>query len=613
MDLLAARAGLVLVALSLSMSLGCGGPPPIAHPEAAPLQIDADFLEAWGQTGGFRNGQPTAFEFAPDGQTLYFLRSGARDATRRLYAFDLESRQERELLRAEQLLESEGPLSPEERALQERLRSSARGITRYELSPDGASVLVPLSGHLFVFTLASGEVRELPREGGYANDPRFSPDGARVACVRDGDLWVIDLAEGTQRRLTTRLEHTTNGLAEFVAQEEMSRYHGYWWSPDGRYLVFQENDNRPVETLYASNPIRPEEPPYAAPYPRAGTANVAVRLGVLDLESAEPVPTWVALDHEAFPYVATVRWSEGAPLTVLVQDRAQQRERLYSVDPTSGRARQIHEETDAAWLNLDQSVPRWLPREGGPATQFLWSSEREGGWTLELRDADGNARRVFGPIDGYSELVHADAQQAYVLASAEPTERHLYRVDLASGTSEQITGHAGQHDAIFADAGGAWVHISHTLTEGPTYRVVRGRGEGAEVLATLTSEAEEPPFVPAVEHVTVGARAYRAMIVRPRDFDSTRSYPVLVSVYGGPGYNKVRKGRYLQLREQWMANHGFIVVSVDGRGTPGRGREWERATRGNLIEAPLTDQIAGLRALGAEYAELDLARMGIFG
>lgn len=614
---LAGRLSLALVVLS-----ACGTPPPVAHPtpptpptaEApAPLEIDAEFLEAWGQTGGFRYGRPTALRFAPDGGTLFFLRSGARDATRRLFAFDVQSREERVLLRAEQLLETGGPLSPEERALMERLRSSARGITRYELSPDGTQLLVPVAGHLFVYTIEGGAVRELPRDGGYANDARFSPDGTKVACVRDGDIWVIDVAAGTQRKVTTRNEHTTNGLAEFVAQEEMGRYHGYWWSPDGRYLVFQENDNRPVQTLYASNPIRPEQEPYAAPYPRAGTDNVAVRLGILDLRARRVTPRWIALDHEAFPYVATVRWSAGAPLTVLVQDRAQQRERLYTVDPANGRATQIHEETDAAWLNLDQSVPHWIPREEGTATHYLWSSEREGGWTLELRDAAGETRCVFGPIDGYTELLHADATQAFVLASDEPSERHLYRIDLAAGTSERITGHAGQHSAVFGDAQQLWVHISHTLEEGPTYRLVRGHGEGAEVLATLGSEAEEPPFVPQVEHVVVGERELRAMVIRPADFEPERRYPVLVSVYGGPGYNKVRKGRFLQLREQWYANHGFIVVSLDGRGTPGRGRDWERTTRGNLIEAPLGDQVEGLRALGERFAELDLERVGIFG
>ena len=125
--------------------------------------------------------------------------------------------------------------------------------------------------------------------------------------------------------------------------------------------------------------------------------------------------------------------------------------------------------------------------------------------------------------------------------------------------------------------------------------------------------AEAPSFVPNVEYLTVGERDYRAAIVRPRNFEAGRRYPVLLSVYAGPGYAKVRKGRYRQLREQWQADHGFVVVSIDGRGTPGRGREWERAIRGNLIDIPLEDQVAGLQAVLAQYPELDGNRVGVYG
>ena len=573
------------------------------------------FHRNYAATGGFRNGRPAAFAFTPDGATLLFLRSGARDVVRALYALDLTTGQERELLTADALLSGEGEeLSAEERALRERLRLRARGITRFALSPDGAQILVPLSGRLFLFVRESGQVRELPSEGGYAFDPRFSPDGTKLACVRAGDLYVIDLATGRQRKLTEGASETvSHGLAEFVAQEEMSRYRGFWWSPDSSSLLVQTTDQSGVELLYASNPIDPAAEPSAARFPRAGTDNAAIELRVLRADGRGR-PVEVRWDREAFPYLATVRWSEGAPLTLVVQDRRQQVEQVLAAED-DGTTRRLHEERDDAWLNLDQSVPRWVEVDG--STGFLWSTERDGGFALELRSGAGElVRTLTDPDLGYRSLLHVDeaAGMAYVSASGDPTEQHIVAVPLAGGSPTALTNASGQHRARFYDgeeaaAAPLFVHLAHTLEAGPRVSVRRG----SEVVTEVRSVAEEPPFVPQVEHVVVGDEAYNALLIRPRNFEAGRRYPVLLSVYGGPGVVRVRKGRYLQLRDQAFADHGFIVVTLDGRGTPHRGRAWERAIARDVITLPLADQVAGLRALGARFPELDLSRVGVYG
>lgn len=576
-------------------------------PESTPA-IDFAFLDQWTATSGFRLGQPTSITITPDGREILFLRSGPRDSERDLYAHDVASGQERVLLTAERLLAgAEESLSAEERALRERLRLSARGITSFSLSHDGSFLIVPLSGRLFVVDRASGRVRELTSEGGYANDPRLSPDGKKLACVRDGDLWVIDVETNAQTRLTTR-EHDdiTNGLAEFVAQEEMARYRGHWWSPDSRTLLYQRTDTSGVEMLHASNPATPEEAPHASRYPRAGRANADVRLGLVAVEGGET--TWVDWERAAFPYLASVTWSEGAPLTILVQDRRQRVERLLAIEPSNGATRTLHEERDEVWLNLDASVPSYL----ADGAHFLWSTERDGAWQLELRKTDGSlARTLTTPELGYRELLHVDedAGVAFVLASNESSEAQVIRVPLAGGEPTPITTTPGQHGATFEGGTDVFVVSSHDLEEGPRWAIHRG----AERVGTLRSLAETPPFVPNVEHVIVGEREHRALVVRPRDFDPSRRYPVLLSVYAGPGYVKVRKGRYLQLRDQWQADQGFIVVSVDGRGTPHRGRVWERAIAGNVIDVPLADQVEALQALGARFSELDLSRVGVHG
>ncbi|MFT5359492.1 MAG: hypothetical protein ACI9KE_006735, partial [Polyangiales bacterium] len=312
--------------------------------EELPSVADESFPGLYAQTAGFRAGRPAALSFTPDGNRLLFLRSEARNGQRSLYTLNVESREESVLLTAAQVLQGDSEeLSAEERALRERLRMTASGITSYELSPDGSLVLVPLSGHLYIVTLATREVRELASDGGYANDPRFAPDGRHIACVRNGELYVIEVATGRQRRITRRRgEHVVTGLAEFVAQEEMSRYHGYWWSPDSRSIVYQETDTEGVETLYAGNPIDPAAEPHGSPYPRAGTANAKVRLGIVSRSGGRT--RWVDWDSEQYPYLTSVKWRAETPLALVVQDRVQQNAAILTVDPRTGRTTTIHEE-----------------------------------------------------------------------------------------------------------------------------------------------------------------------------------------------------------------------------------------------------------------------------
>lgn len=606
------------LSLVLSLAAGCGSAtPPPAPPHAAggtptweppPASVaEAAFLEQYAATMGFRLGQPTSITVTPDGGAVLFLRSGPRSFVRDLYSFDTRTGEERVLLTADAVLQgSEEELSPEERARRERLRLAARGIASYELSEDGEKILVPLSGRLFVVDRATGRSEELPTGEGYPNDAHFSPDASKVAFVRDGDLYVVDVASGRERRLTdTASEHVVNGLPEFVAQEEMRRYRGYWWSPDGTAILYQQTDTSDVEQLHVADPMHPERPPHAAPYPRAGKDNARVRLGIVDARGG---PTrWLDWNRRDFPYLATVRWVAGAPLTILVQNRRQTEERLFAVDVTNGRMTQLHVEADPAWLNLDQDVPRWLDDE-----RYLWTTERGGEWQLELRSRTDAGARLLTPMGfGYEGgLVHVDERngEVWVRASVEPTERHLWAVPLGEGEPRRITREPGVHDAIVG-GGGVWVHQAARLDGTRSWTVRRGD----EVIGELRSVAERPPFVPRTELVTVGERELRAVVVRPRNFEPGRRYPVLVEVYGGPRHRVVTADAHRYLLDQWYADHGFVVVSVDGRGTPGRGREWERVIRGNFIDVPLEDQVDGLRALGERFEELDLSRVGIFG
>jgi dipeptidyl-peptidase-4 len=591
--------------LTLAAALALAGsaqPPVLTGP-------DPKFLTQYTETLRFSLGTPQSFHFVPGGTAVLFLRSGPRTFVRDLYELDVESGQERVLARAETLLAGgEERLSAEEKARRERLRLTARGIAGYDLSEDGARVLAPLSGRLFVIDRQAGTVRELPAGGGFPLDPRFSPDGTQVACVRDGDLHVVDVASGAARRLTTGATPTlTHGLAEFVAQEEMGRREGYWWSPDSKTIAYEEADTSKVDVFHIADPMHPEHPADSWPYPRPGRDNAEIRLGLVP--AAGGATAWVDWDRKLYPYLAAVRWRKDGPLTLLVQNREQTAEQLLAVDAATGRTRTLLAESDAAWLNLFPSVPRWLEDGAG----FLWISERTGEPRLELRGVDGSPRRWLTPEGfGLGSLlgVAAAGRAVYVTASTDPTQEQIWRVPLRSGEPVAVTHEPGIHNAFFALDGAASVWSETLLAGGRSWIVHRRDGSAA---VPVRSVGEQPSFFPNLELTTVGPLAFHAAIIRPRGFQPGRKYPVLVSVYGGPTVRTTHSEPWGYLLDQWIADHGFIVFTMDGRGTPGRGRAWERVIKGDLIDLQLADQVAGLQAAGARYPELDLSRAGMFG
>lgn len=572
---------------------------PTAHAEA--------LLDQFARTWRFRLGAPESVRITPDGREVLFLRSGPRDFVRDLFAFDVATGVERRLLTAAELLGgAEESLTAEERARRQRQRMAARGIASFQLSGDGARILFPLSGKLYVYDRASRRVRVLAEEGGAPVDPRWSPDGRKVSCVRGGELHVIDAEGGAQRAVTSGATGgVTHATAEFVAQEEMDRMAGYWWSPDSATLAYQETDEREVERFQIADPMHPERAPDSFAYPRAGRRNAVVRLGLVPASGG--ATTWVRWDREAFPYLASATWDPGAPLTILVQNRAQTEERLLAVAP-DGSTRELLRETDAAWVNIDPSMPRWLP--DGQA--FLWSTERGGRWQVELRRADGSLDRVVVPPDvGYRRLVHVDGARrvARFLASDEQSQQHVWRTSLeANAAPQRETTQPGEHDAV-AGSGGVRVVHRNALDEASTWRVMRDD----DAVGALTSNVEEPALAPRVELVNVGDEQFRAAIVRPSNHRAGARYPVLLMVYGGPHAQMVGSARGRFILAQYFAEQGFVVVSLDGRGTPHRGRDWERAIHRAFGEVPLEDQVRGLQALGARYPELDLERVGIYG
>lgn len=584
-----------------------------AAPIEDPFQsIDTTFIRDYAETRGFSSGRPLRVQITPDGDAILFLRSGPRDVIRNLYEMNAETGQVQCLARVDDLLNGKKEsLSPEERARRERMRESGRGLTWYRMSRDGEKMLIGLSGRLYVVDRADGAITELPdNDAGPARDARFSPDARYVSCIRGYDLYIFDWQQGVERRITTGgTRDLSHGVAEFVAQEEMGRRSGYWWSADSQSLAYEEADQSGVEMLYIADATHPERKPQGWRYPRAGTPNAKVRLGIVSVEGGET--TWVDWDRKHFEYLAAVHWGADAPLTIYVQSRNQKEAVLYRVDPKTGATTELVRETDPAWINIDADMPRWIKG----SDEFLWTSEREGQRRLELHTGDGTRIKILtlGSARLYGVVaVDHERREIIVSGATQPTETHLFRLSLDRGDIAALSEGSGSHAGVFSRNCNVWVHTA-SMKDGAFRQTIRGRDVTAR--GQLPSVAESPPFTPQLECTTVetGGRAYHAAIIRPQEYKPGTKMPVIVYVYGGPGTTVVHASARSYFRQQWLADQGFIVVMADGRGTPRRGRAWERVTTRNLIDAPLEDQAAVIQALGQKYPELDLTRVGIYG
>jgi dipeptidyl-peptidase-4 len=319
---------------------------------------------------------------------------------------------------------------------------------------------------------------------------------------------------------------------------------------------------------------------------------------------------WIRWDRARHPYLGAVTWAKRSPLTLVVMNREQNELLMLAADPDTGKTRELVRESDPAWVNLDPEMPAWLPDGRG----FLWTSERGGAWQLELRDKSGRlVRPLTEPELGYQGFAGLSGEgHAWVLASDDPRQRHVYRIPLAGGPPQRVTVGDGDHQV--ATSARTEVHVLAATSAAGARRWSVRRGLASEV-GELPSLAERPPLSPRVEFTTVelDGRVHRASVVRPQAFDPSRRYSVLLNVYGGPHAMMVQIDPRAYLLDQWYADAGFVVVRSDGRGTPRRGRDWERAIRGDLASVPLDDQVAALRALARARPEMDLDQVGVFG
>jgi dipeptidyl-peptidase-4 len=546
------------------------------------------------RTQRFTLGVPGSFTLAPDGRTALFLRTrGPEDRVSCLWRLDGDG--ERLLVDPAAVAAAPGQVPEAERIRRERARERAAGIVAYTADDALRTVVFALDGALWTLGADDGSIRPVATAGPVV-DPRIDPLGRRVAYVTGGALRVVDLDGGTDRLLAEpESADVTYGLAEHVAAESMHRGRGHWWSPDGGRLLVARVDTARVRRWWIGDPADPSRRPRAIAYPAAGTANAEVSLHSVGLEGGRTEMCW---DRTGYEYLTSVAWDTHGPL-LGVQSRDQRTLRVLAADPATGATRMLHEQRDPAWVELIPGTP----------------ARTDSGALVHTADLGGTRHLTVGgePVTPaglqVGEVLSVSGESVLFAACDEPTEEHLWSYDPASGPvrlSAEPGVHTGQR------AGGALLLTSHTGS-GRTVRLLRdGPGRREQAVACLAAEPVAPP---RVTWLRAGGLGIRTALLLPSWYEPGGGpLPVLLAPYGGPAMRLVTRTRSWPLCEaQWFADEGFAVVIADGRGTPGRGPQWEKTVHGDTLSAPVEDQVTGLRAAAEHCPALDLGRVAIRG
>ncbi|RZJ19033.1 MAG: S9 family peptidase [Brevundimonas sp.] len=547
---------------------------------------------------------------SPDGELLAFLRSREDDVNvQDLWAVHTSGGEPFKLIDARALVPDAGELSEAEKARRERMRISARGVVDYAWDDKGRYILVPLEGDVFLANRPkAGEdssVRRLTETAADEIDAKVSPEGAYVSFVRDQDLVILNLADGRETALTSDGDGLiTWATAEFIAQEEMDRDTGYWWSPNDRYIALQRTDEAPVDVIPRLDITGGGAAVIEQRYPRAGRPNALVDLYVHDVTSGQRVK--VDLGTNADVYLARVNWSaDGRTLYVQRQSRDQKTVDLLSVDPATGASRVIVTQRSDAWVPLNHSFKAL--KDGS----FIWASE-ESGWNhLYLYNRDGRRIRAITrgewPVKSLDGVNQATGEVFFTASMRDgkeyPIEQQLFRASLKrTMTPVEVTPRGGWWSASVNGTGTAYVgNYSDPATpqQSALYRadgtrvrwIEENRLDAAHPYAPYVARMRTPEFGTLQSH----GETLVWKMTTPPDFDPTKTYPVVMQVYGGPGGGGVRRA-WQPATTQLLTEAGYIVFNMDNRGEGARSAAFKQALYLKMGQPEIADQV-----LAADY------------
>jgi dipeptidyl-peptidase-4 len=553
--------------------------------------------------------------WAPDSKRLsYFETKGSgKEAKTELWTMEAATGKRSLLLSAEKL-ESVLPAPPSKQS--QATGAGQHAPSQYQWAPGGDALLFEGPHALAWFDLNSQKARMLANGQEDLGDAKISPDGKYVSFVRNHNLWLVSTADGKERALTTGgSEEVRKGELDWVYSEEFEMFTGYWWAPDSSAIAYLQMDERKVLQFPLLDFESFTGEVKLQRYPVPGGANPVVRVLVAPVTGGEARP--MDLGVETDMYIPRVNWlPDSEHLAIQRLNRAETILDVLLSDTTTGKSAAFLSDKDAYWINISDDL-RFL-KDG---KRFLWSSERSGYRHLYLYDFSGKQPLQLTKGDWeVSQLDAVDEAKGVVYFTAtekSPLERHLYRVGLDGSGFMRITTEDGTHRVNFAPNATTYVNTYSNASTPPRQDLYRADGKK---LATLNenkvAELGEYHLLP-VEFFAIKSHdgmLLNCSMIKPPNFDPAKKYPVLVYTYGGPRMQVVVNawtGSHF-LWHQLMAQKGYIIFSLDNRGSMGRGHVFEEPIHYRFGAQELSDQRDGGQWLKGQPF-VDAERIGIWG
>jgi dipeptidyl-peptidase 4 len=625
--------------INLLVLLSAGHAQTIASP-AAPKQLTIEqiFAEA-GVTGR----APETIKWSPDGTKVSFVQRDEAGEHGELWYVDTATGEKKVLVSEGKLAQLAPPAShiKDER---EKERVTRYHVAAYLWSPDSKHLLFDSRGQLWYYSLDTGTAVQLTSSPDPSGDPKFSPDGKRLAYVRKHNLYVHPVSGEEGERPLTRDEkekdknkdgqkdkedNILNGEVDWVYAEELEVRSNFFWSPEGREIIFLQMD----ETHVPAYPITDWLPTHPRveqeKYPKAGDPNPTVRLGVVNSNGGKV--RWIKLTDDDNTYVPRFGWIREGWAWAEVLNRKQDVLDLYFIDAKSGRTRKVlTESAPDTWVNVNDDFR--ILKSGD---RFLWTSWRDGHshiylYSINAQDpmaADAKLERQLESgeyevlaINGVNDASGDKTSTVFFTANkGDPRQEKLFSVNLDGSAmqtmSSEVGNNAGNDAATFADDGKHFVE-THSATLAPPRISVCAPGGACQKIWEGRSVADYDPIAPLpLELKADDGTVLYGYLILPRHADASQKIPLLVYIYGGPAGQTVQNswGGTTALFHQMLAHEGFAVFSVDNRGTPNRGKKFSAATRLQSGPVELKDQLTALDQLYAQFPQLDRARTGIWG
>ncbi|HYN14451.1 MAG TPA: DPP IV N-terminal domain-containing protein [Terriglobales bacterium] len=597
-------------------------------PAAAPPQLTVKTIFA---PGGLTGPVPENVGFSPDGAKISYILRDDSGEHGQLWYVDVASGKKAVLVSESKL----ASLAPSFSHLSEREkeRRTRYSVAQYYWAPDSKHLLFDALGQLWSYRLDTGTAVQITSSPERAGDPRFSPDGSHLAFIRKHNLYVAKPDGAGVRQLTNDSgDDILNGEVDWVYAEELDARHNYFWSPDGRQILFLQMNESAVPTYPIADLIPTQPTVDMQKYPKPGDPNPQVRLGVVNATGGKVhwlrVPTdsgdkppGPAPAHEF--YIPRFGWLRAGMAWVEVLNRAQDRIDLYFVAVETNSARLVLSERSPTWVNVDDNFTTV------GEDRFLWTSWRDGHTHLYLysfnagdptaREARLESQLTHGDFEVF-DVAHVDeaVKLVYFTANAgDDRQRQLFRVHLDGSGFEQVSREPGTHEPTFGPGGKWYVDKFSARMSPPRLSLCRVSGDGArnafwEARSLADYSLMAPQFV---DFRAEDGSVLHGSLLMPPNLPAGGKIPLLFYPYGGPGVQLVRDvwGGNRFLFNQILAQDSIAVLSVDNRGSAGRGRDFASVVRGEFGKTEIQDQLAALSQALERYPALDKERVGFWG